>query len=324
MNLDGLAVFKANGEILDELSLIGQRLGRIDDALRHAALRGNKDLLRGDVGVKIVAEQGGFPAALEFRILNHAHAEIRAVGAAVFQRFDAERVEIGAAPRKIIVMLLPRLHGVVRDAGGGQNGLPQLFDSLPLRQLRKELFRPGRAGHGGDTPLILVFDLVAVGTDDLIFFLLRLGELLLIDALQTVGILGDEVDAAGDLLYIVLPAGFLPAFQRGEVLLAAPADVQLVQRLIIPVHNDALRARAVALLHHHFDKFRLIQLGGNKDLLPLLDVDAGDGDQMGVFPQNRLFHTMPPVHFSFILADSLRNCNRRGKGHCNFRHKRVK
>lgn len=40
MDLDGLATLKADGEVLDKLALIGQRLRGIDDALCHAALRG--------------------------------------------------------------------------------------------------------------------------------------------------------------------------------------------------------------------------------------------------------------------------------------------
>ena len=118
MDLHGLAVFKPDGEILNNLSLIGKRLGRIHDALGNAALRGDKDLLGGDVRIEIVAEQGIFAAALELGFGDHAHTEIRAVGAVIFQRFDVQCVEVGAAVGQILVVLLPRLHGVVRDAGG--------------------------------------------------------------------------------------------------------------------------------------------------------------------------------------------------------------
>ena len=100
-------------------TLYAQWLGRIDDALCNAALRGNKDLLGGDVRIEVMSEQACFTAALEFGVLDHADAEIRAVRAAVDQRLDAEAVEVGAALGKVFVVRLPRGDGVVAHARGG-------------------------------------------------------------------------------------------------------------------------------------------------------------------------------------------------------------
>ena len=52
MDLDGLAALKADGEVLDELALIGQRLCGIDDAPCHAALREMKTSSVGMFGLK--------------------------------------------------------------------------------------------------------------------------------------------------------------------------------------------------------------------------------------------------------------------------------
>lgn len=58
-----------------------------------------------------------------------------------------------------------------------------------------------------DAPLVLILDLIPVFLDDGVQPLLTLGHLLLIDALQAVGVLAEQVDAAGDGIHIVLPAG---------------------------------------------------------------------------------------------------------------------
>ena len=247
----------------------------------------------------------------------------------ILQLRDAEVVQIGTAAGKVLVMGLPCGNGIVVHAGGGQNGFPQLLDGLCLRQVREELLGPRNTGDGCDTPLILVLDLVAVRTDDLVLSLTGLGHLFLIDAAQTVRVLGDQIDAAGDLVNIVLPAGLLPVFQRGEVLLAAPADMELRQRLIVPVHHNALGTGAVAFLNDHFYEFGLIELGGDEDLLTLLDIDADRGDQRGIFAQYGLFHIVLLVIMNGIYRYSSRNPTgmqpkmHAEVSHCKFPPKRV-
>lgn len=67
-------------------------------------------------------------------------------------------------------------------------------------------------------------------------------------------------------------------------------DVELLQRLVVPVHHDLFGLAFIALVHQHGHKLRLVQVGGDEHLLPLLDVDAGAGDETGVGTENRLFH----------------------------------
>ena len=88
----------------------------------------------------------------------------------------------------------------------------------------------------------------------------------------------------------MLPAGLLIIVHSIEGFLAAVAVVELLERLIVPVHHDLFGPGAIALLHHQLHELRLIQSGVDKDLLALLNVDAGPGDQLCVFAQNSLFH----------------------------------
>ena len=199
-------------------------------------------------------------------------------------------VEIRAAVVQVLVVVFPGLDRVVRHAGGLEDGFPQLFHGLRRAQLREELLGPLFAGHGRDAPLVFVFDLVAVALDDGVLGLLGPGHLLLIDAAQAVGILTDEVDAAGDGVDIVLPAGFLVVIEGGQRLQTAVAHVQLRERLIAPVDDDLFGLQLVALVNDHRDELRLIQLRLDKDLLSLLDIRAGLGDQLRIFAQDCFLH----------------------------------
>ena len=62
---DGLALVEADPESVDQLSLIAQGLGGVNDALGLAPLGGDEALLRGDVGVEHDTLQALFTAAAE-------------------------------------------------------------------------------------------------------------------------------------------------------------------------------------------------------------------------------------------------------------------
>ena len=173
-----------------------------------------------------------------------------------------------------------------------------------VRSSGKSFLAHAAPGNGRDAPLIFVFHLIAVRLDDGVKLLLGLHQLFLIDALEAVGILGDQIDAAGKHVHIVLPARFGVVGQRGKRGQALIADVQLLERLIAPVHDDLLGLQLVAFLNDHLDEFRLVKLGVNKDLLALLDIDARLCNQLGIFSENCLFHKNTPcVEFqAFIIA----------------------
>ena len=288
--LHRLALVEPDPEAVDQLALIAEGLGGIDDALGLAPFGRDEALLTGDVGVKDDALQAGLAAAAEPALRDHAHREVGAGGAGIVQLFNMQAVEIGAAVVEILVMRLPRRNGVVVHPGGGQNVLPQLFHGGGAPQLRKQLLGPRLAGHGGDAPLILVLHGVTVGLGDGIALLLGLGHLHLIDPLEAVGVLADKVDAAGNGVHIVLPAGFLIVLHLTQGGQGTVAVVKLLQGLVVPVHHHFFGFALIALLHQHFHEFRLIQLGFDKNLLARLDVDAGAGNQAGIAAQYGFLH----------------------------------
>ena len=281
--LHGLALMEADPELVDELTLIAQGLGGIDDALGLALHGGGEALLGGDVGVEEDPLQAGFAAAAELPLRDQTHGQVRAVGALILQLPQVQAVEILAPVVKVLVVGVPGGHGVLIHPAGGQDGLPQLLHSLAGAQAREQLPGPGRAGHGGDAPLILVLDLVPVFADGGIEPLLGLGHLLLVDAVEAVGVLRQQIDAAGDGVHIVLPAGLLIVVQLRQGGQGAIAVVQLLQGLIAPVHHHLLGLALVALLHQHLHKLRLVQVGGDEHLLAGLHIDAGLGDELGIF-----------------------------------------
>ena len=290
----GLALMEADPELVDELSLIAQRHGGVDDTLSLALLGGDEALLGGDVGVEGDALKALLAGTAEAAALHHAHGEIGARGGGVVELLDAEGVEVIAALVDFAVMLFPCGDGVVRHAGSIENILPQLFHGLRGAQLGEQLLGPSLTGDGGDTPLILILHGITHGLNDGEALLLRLCHLGLIDAAETVGVFGDDIQAAGQHIHIVLPAGQLIVLhltQGGE---AAVTVVELLQGLIVPVHHHFLGLAAVALLHHHGDELRLVKVSHNEHFLTRLDIDTHLRQQLGVLTQNGFFHGDSP------------------------------
>ena len=166
--------------------------------------------------------------------------EIRAVGGFIVKLADVQTVEIRAPVVQVLVMRLPRSNRVLRHAGGCENRFPELFDGLARTKAGEELLRPFFARHGGNAPLVLVFNLVAVALDDRVFFLLGLGHLLLIDALEPVGVFGHQVNPTGNRVHIVLPSGFLVVVKRRHRRKRPVTHVELFDRLVVPVDDYLL------------------------------------------------------------------------------------
>ena len=88
---------------------------------------------------------------------------------------------------------------------------------------------------------------------------------------------------------ILLP-GLDPLRHLAQGLDGLVADMDLGQRVIVPFHDDLPGLGLVGLLHHHLDKFGLVQACIDQDILALLDVGAATDDQLCVFTQNSFFH----------------------------------
>ena len=68
------------------------------------------------------------------------------------------------------------------------------------------------------------------------------------------------------------------------------AVVQLCKGLIAPLYDDLASLALVALVYQDFHKLRLIQTCVDNYSLPLLDINAHPGDQLGILPKYSLFH----------------------------------
>ena len=81
---------EADPETVDELALITQGLGGVDNALGHALHGGDEALLGGDIGVEDNALQAALAAAAEMGLGDHTHGEVGAGGAPVAQLADVQ------------------------------------------------------------------------------------------------------------------------------------------------------------------------------------------------------------------------------------------
>ena len=74
----------------------------------------------------------------------------------------------------------------------------------------------------------------------------------------------------------------LPIGDGSETLKALILNVQELQRLVGPLAPDLGRSRPVALPDHQLDKFRLVKLGRDNDVLPGLYIHAHADDKLRV------------------------------------------
>ena len=160
---DRLSPFKAQPEIFDELAAERERLDRVHGALRTAAHGGGEHLFGGDVGVEILAAHRALFAGDELRLGDEAHAQAGAVGAAVFQRFEVQGVDLVALFAQGAVVPHPigqRVFAV--GAAHLQDELPQVLHRRAGAVEREQLFCPADGGHRRHAPLVAVDHGVAV------------------------------------------------------------------------------------------------------------------------------------------------------------------
>ena len=288
-------MLEADGKVLNELPLIRQRLRRVDDALGLAALWRDEALLRREVGVEVAAADRVLPTAAKLRFGDHADGQVCAVGRAVLERLDAEAVEIITARLQVCVVRVPRGDGIIVHTAGVQNRLPELFDGARFRLVREHLLRPRRAGHGRNAPLVAPLHLVAVWLDDAVAALTGAGHFCRADAAQPVRIFAEQVDAARERVDIVLELRALPVLDSLERLDALTPDGELLERLMLPRDGDLARTGVVARIGDHGHELRLVELGLDDDILPLLNTRADLGNEAGIGTQNGFLHITSPL-----------------------------
>ena len=208
----------------------------------------------------------------------------------VAQLAEMEIVQILAARLEIAVVLFPIGDGVLAvGAGGVENVLPELLHGGALAELGVDLLRPRLARHGGDAPLVLVVDGVAVGLGDFDPRGKRL-EVLRVDAAQSVRIFGLDEDAHRQMVHHILHTRLFPLAGLGEVAQLHVARGELRKLGVIPVNGYAARTGLVALFGEHLDELRLVERRENAHLLTLLDVRTHAHDELRVGAHNGLFH----------------------------------
>ena len=74
----------------------------------------------------------------------------------------------------------------------------------------------------------------------------------------------------------------LPARDLAETLDGLVLHMLELERLMRPLDPDLGGAGKVALLNEHFHKLRLIELGGDYNILPLLYIRADLDDKLGI------------------------------------------
>ena len=288
--LHGAALFKADGEILDELARIGERLRGVNDALGSAAVGRGEDLLGRHVGIVDNALHRLVASGVELGRRDEADLEIRAVRGMVAQLAEMEIVQILAARLEIAVVLFPVGDGVLAvGAGGVENVLPELLHGGALAELGVDLLRPRLARHSRDAPLVLVVDGVAVGLGDFDPRGKRL-EVLRVDAAQSVRVFGLDEDAHRQMVHHILHTRLFPLAGLGEVAQLHVARGELRKLGVIPVNGHAARAGLVALFGEHLDELRLVERRENAHLLALLDVRTHAHNELRVGAHNGLFH----------------------------------
>ncbi len=296
VNFHRAAALKADREILDEFPAVGERQRGHDKSFGFAGHGRGEDLLGGDVGVELLAAQRVLTAAAEDALGNHIHVEIGAVRRLVLQGLDTQTVEVFATGAETLVVCLPFGHGVkvvavlVNDAGGKENGLPEFFHGGGSANAGEHFLGPSLARDSGDAPLVLVLHGVAVGLDDAVTRLCRLGALLLIDAPQTVGIFRHNVEHGGQFIQRILQFGALEILHGGHGLEGLVAVVQASQGLVTPLHHHASGAFFVASFHAQSHEFGLVKVSLNDDDIAFFDGNAAFGKQTGIVFQGGFFH----------------------------------
>ena len=291
MDFDRPAVFKAHGEVADELPLIGERLGGIDDALRLSLFGGSEALFGRDVRIEIHARERPLPAAREQALFQQPDAQARAVRAFVFEGSEPQGIEVSAPLFQRLVVRLPVRHRVAfQRTGGGEDGAPQLFLRGGRSVFGEDLLRPRPARNGGDAPLIFVLHLVAVRLYDALPRLHRAGELFAVRPVHAVRVFALYVQPRRQAAHLAAQLFLLPGPHFGEHLFALAERAEARKRLVRPFHAHAGSARAVTFFGCICDESGLIQPRRDDDFLPLLHVQPDAREQLRIILQYRFLH----------------------------------
>ena len=194
------------------------------------------------------------------------------------------------------IVLIPCRLGIVVHARSGQNGLPQRVYRRLLFHIREHLLCPFRTGHAHYAPLVTPLYLLAVGLDKRPLRPLYLCYLFGINPLHSVGILGEDMQTARQLLAQIRKLFLSPLFHGAQALYGLILKGVFFRCLISPFHRYPRGAGAIGLAHAHACKFILLGSDIYLHALTLLHIDALTHRKARIFLHYALFHTvlLPP------------------------------
>ena len=277
---------------------MGQGQGGVHHAV-DAGLQGRGEhLLRGDVGDIRLTGEGHVVARLPDVALRQLHRQVGAQGVGVVEGLEVQLVQLLHPAGQGLDVLVPLVHApaVAGDADRLEDGLPQLFHRLILRQVREHLLRPTGDGDGGDAPGEAAAHLQAVKVlQRRAAGLLGPDDAAVVHALEILRVAGGDGQIRRPLQGIVVVKVAPPQRHSVEHVVCGVEVLHPAQLVVAPVHHHLPAAGGIGLPGAEAGEEGALHRGGDHQRLALLDVQAHLHQQLGVFLQLFFhgFHILP-------------------------------
>ena len=232
-------------ELVDDVAAVHQGHGGVDHAVDAGFQGGGENFLRGHIGHEFhTVFHHGVAGGPEV-ILRKLDGEVSAQRVGVVEILEVILVQQVLPAAQGIQMLTPGGNGgaVALNADRAENGIPQLFHSLFLRQLREHGGGPGGDGHRSDAPGEAVAHLEPVkGLAEHGTGLLRPDQPAGVHALQSFRIAGGNGKIGGPHFRIAGEKLFAPlrcVIENGGI---RPEELLPAEIVVTPVHDDLTAA----------------------------------------------------------------------------------
>ena len=292
------AILKFQMEILDQLTVVIQRLARMNDAVGLQPVRHGEHFFRRQVGVEADAVLRLFASPFPQVPLRQADRKICSQRAGEVQRGKPAGVEAVHPLFEHRVALFPDGERImVRvDIDTVKDGLPQLLYAV-FAGIREHLIRPAGVRHGHDAPGADIVHRV---------FLHRLArpgpgqtgrtDLCGVTVRKHPRCLTDHMEHARPFFQIVQTAVDLPVMDPAQRLFILVQVMQAADALIAVAHHHFSRTHAVRLLTDQRGKVSGLHIRIHHHCLPLLHIDAAGQRQARIFP----FQQFQFIHHPFL------------------------
>ena len=274
---DGFAFLEADPETVDDLALVVQRLGRVDDSVDSRLERHAEALLSRHIGVKIHPLRRRASAAYPNVVLDEFHFDIRSCLAGEVQLRELVLIQFLRVLDHFFVMLVPLGDGVVvlRNSCHGKNSVSEFLKGLFLRQIGEHCFGPIYGRHADDAPLTLVVH----GVADQVRHLGVVGhvgcfDLLAVHVGHDAGLVGQDRDVAGAVVVLGLGLVVLPLRHLGQHLRGLVLVCHLGEVVVVPLDGDVFGAGLIGALCDLLHERRVLHMRPDDQGLILLHICA--------------------------------------------------